>query len=87
MKVKAKFPPEWRISPERTQEIEEYRQEIKLLEDRKIADGTLIDGNEAILKAIEDREKAKFSWAEEPSSKVLAAVPLSRKTRPTPRRY
>lgn len=51
IKIKPKFPKEWRMSTERSKQIEDYRQETKLLEAAKKANGTFIDGKEVIKKA------------------------------------
>lgn len=79
MKVKPKFPPGWRLSPERSQEVLAYRQEVKLLEEQKVAEGRLIDGREVI-------EKTRARKARELSEMVT--VPQSRsRNRPMPARF
>ncbi|CAN8105744.1 unnamed protein product [Discula destructiva] len=57
MKIKPKFPLEWRMSDNRMQQIHAYRQEAKRLEDEKRADGRMIDGLEVIQKALASREE------------------------------
>lgn len=58
IKVKPKFPKEWRISSERMNEIGEYRDGTKQLEAVKRANGTLLDGAEIIKKALAARRLA-----------------------------
>lgn len=71
IKVKPKFPKEWRISSERAQHIEDYRRETKQIEAVKKANGTFIDGAEVIKKAFEARQKV-----------LIPAVPSARSGNP-----
>lgn len=70
---KPRFPTEWRMSPERRQELDEHRQRVAI-EDVKMAEGgQLVDGVQAIdqylmKNAGEDQKKAKVA-------ELVAAAP------------
>ncbi|KAG5775028.1 hypothetical protein H9Q73_011298 [Fusarium xylarioides] len=63
---KPQFPKEWRMSPERREQLDAHRQRLAI-EDAKIAEsGRLIDGTQAIdeyliKRAAEDQKKAKIA--------------------------
>ncbi|KAF4952307.1 hypothetical protein FGADI_6845 [Fusarium gaditjirri] len=63
---KPQFPKEWRMSPERREQLDAHRQRLAI-EDAKIAEsGRLIDGTQAIdeylmQRAAEDQKKAKIA--------------------------
>ncbi|KAI0972341.1 mitochondrial ribosomal subunit protein-domain-containing protein [Xylaria arbuscula] len=48
IKVKPKFPKEWRMTEERRKFIEDTRQQTLLLDQKKEEEGTLVDGSEKI---------------------------------------
>jgi len=51
-KVKPKFPKEWRLTPERKQQLEAIRQQALLTDELKKREGTLIDGATRIQQAL-----------------------------------
>lgn len=59
IRVKPKFPKEWRMSEERMQQIVAYREEAKQIEAAKKADGTLVNGMQIINKALAARAAAR----------------------------
>lgn len=48
---KPKFPKEWRMTKERRKELEDFRQQTLLIEEKKKAEGSLIDGRQTLQKA------------------------------------
>ncbi|KAK8089205.1 hypothetical protein PG997_004166 [Apiospora hydei] len=48
IKVRPKFPKEWRLTEERMQQLEDARQKSLLLDQAKEQDGQLVDGNERV---------------------------------------
>ncbi|KAI1439091.1 mitochondrial ribosomal subunit protein-domain-containing protein [Xylaria sp. CBS 124048] len=57
-KVKPMFPTEWRMTDERRKFLEETRQELLLLDQKKEKDGTLVDGLERITASIQPPEES-----------------------------
>jgi small subunit ribosomal protein S35 len=51
-KVKPKFPKEWRLTPERKQQLEEMRQQAILRDETKRREGSMIDGTTRIQQAL-----------------------------------
>jgi small subunit ribosomal protein S35 len=49
---KPKFPKEWRLTPERKQQLEAMRQEALIRDETKRREGTLIDGVSRIQQAL-----------------------------------
>lgn len=58
VKVKPKFPKEWRMTPERMQELEDSRQKSLLLDQRRAEAGSLIDGAQMIETRFRQAEPA-----------------------------
>lgn len=58
IKTKPKFPKEWRMSAERVEQIKDYRQEVKRLEDFKKITDKLIDGTAIINKSLAAKPRA-----------------------------
>ncbi|PSR99021.1 mitochondrial ribosomal subunit protein-domain-containing protein [Coniella lustricola] len=52
IKTKPKFPKEWRMSEERMEQIKDYRNEVKRIEDYKKVTDKLIDGTVIINKSL-----------------------------------
>lgn len=65
-KPKPRFPKEWRMSPERRKELDEYRQRAAIEDVQRAEGGLLVDGAQAIddylmKKALEDQKKQKVA--------------------------
>ncbi|KAK2615726.1 hypothetical protein N8I77_002460 [Diaporthe amygdali] len=72
-KVKPKFPKEWRLSEERVKELQTHYQQARLADKTKQEEGTLVDGIQAIQKAIATRK---------PREEVPELVGVPRKAQP-----
>lgn len=77
VKTKPKFPKEWRMTPQRKQELEAIRQQALIEDERKRREGTLIDGKEIIAKALSPRPEVDGRVAQ-----LLSAGPRTTITRP-----
>ncbi|KAJ4222596.1 37S ribosomal protein S24, mitochondrial [Fusarium solani] len=65
-KPKPRFPKEWRMSPERRKELDEYRQRAAIEDVQRAEGGLLVDGTQAIdeylmKKTLEDQKKQKVA--------------------------
>ncbi|KAF5000568.1 hypothetical protein FDECE_11195 [Fusarium decemcellulare] len=63
---KPRFPKEWRMSPERRKELDEYRQRVAVEDLKKAEGGLLVDGTQVIddylmKKTLEDEKKQKVA--------------------------
>jgi small subunit ribosomal protein S35 len=74
VKVKPKFPKEWRITPERQQLLENTRQQSLLLDQKRTEAGSLVDGSQII--------ETRFS---QPELVPAAELAQQSKTRAFPR--
>jgi small subunit ribosomal protein S35 len=69
-KQQIKFPKEWYLTEERKMELEAQRKQALLLDEAKRTEGLLVDGREAIEKALLNAKKEEV------------VVPLLSKVRP-----
>lgn len=74
MKIKPKFPLEWRMSEERMQQVVAYRDEVRRLEETKKATGKLVDGAQVITKALASRRASQ-------AVPVMVEIPARRQPR------
>ena len=51
-KYKPKFPREWRMTEERRKELQAVRAQSFLLDQKKVAEGTLVDGTQRVAAAL-----------------------------------
>lgn len=82
IKVKPKFPKEWRLTEQRMQQIEEGRQKSLLLDESKAAEGKLVDGTATIDKFFHKPELAELGT---PTPAYVNARPNLSPARPAPR--
>ncbi|OIW29086.1 mitochondrial ribosomal protein [Coniochaeta ligniaria NRRL 30616] len=77
-KVKPKFPKEWRLTPERKQQLEAMRQQALLTDEVKRREGTLIDGATRIQQALSGPPKKAL---EDKVAELVAAGPRPSRSR------
>lgn len=69
IKVRPKFPKEWRLTEERMQQLEAARQKSLLLDQHKEETGLLVDGNERVDKFFSEPAMASLRIPERLSAK------------------
>ncbi|KAI5860146.1 mitochondrial ribosomal subunit protein-domain-containing protein [Durotheca rogersii] len=79
-KIKPKFPREWRMSDERRRFLADTRQQSLLLDERKEAEGTLIDGKEKLEQFFNPQE-AEEQLPEYARAGLLQGTPKSTRLR------
>ncbi|KAK7964897.1 hypothetical protein PG988_009901 [Apiospora saccharicola] len=78
IKVRPKFPKEWRLTEARMQQLEEARQQSLLLDQAKEQDGQLVDGNERVDKFFAEPAMANLRIPERLSVKKGTSPRASR---------
>lgn len=77
-KVRPKFPKEWRLTPERKQQLEEMRKQALLQDEMKRREGALIDGATRIQQALAGPPKKVL---EDKVAELVAAGPRPSRSR------
>lgn len=73
IKVRPKFPKEWRLTEERMQQLDEARQQSLLLDQAKEQGGQLVDGNERVDRFFAEPAMANLRIPERLSAKKSPA--------------
>jgi small subunit ribosomal protein S35 len=77
VKVKPKFPVEWRLTEERKKELDAYRERVRLIESQKEHQGLLVDGVAAFQKSVAAEIGEEMAQAGAEAAEELMALPAS----------